>query len=59
MWQRATRASVIILFTSIMELNIEKVIAGSTTIALTQGESFLIPPDFGGDERRGREERPG
>lgn len=45
-------ASVIILFTSIMELNIEEVIAGSrcttTTIASTQRGSSLIPPSFWG-----------
>lgn len=43
-------ASVIILFTSIMELNIEEVIAGSrhTTITSTQGDSFSVPPDFQG-----------
>lgn len=53
-------ASVIILFTSIMELNIEEVIAGSrhTTITSTRGDSFSIPPDFQGlhsqcTERRG------
>lgn len=38
-------ATVIILFTSIMELNIEEVIAGSrhTTITSTQGDSFPVP----------------
>lgn len=61
-------ASVIILFTSIMELNIEEVIAGSrcttttttTTIASTQRGSSLIPPPFWGPQRDTdcREERP-
>lgn len=43
-------ASVIILFTSIMELNIEEAIAGSkhTTMTSTQGDSFSVPPDFQG-----------
>lgn len=51
---KGDRASVIILFTSIMELNIEEVIAGSrctTTIASTQGGSSLIPPHFWGLQR--------
>lgn len=60
-------ASVIILFTSIMELNIEEVIAGSrctttttTTIASTQRGSSLIPPPFWGPQRDtvSTEERP-
>lgn len=46
-------ANVIILFTSIMELNIEEVIAGSrhTTITSTRGGSFSRPPDFQGLQR--------
>lgn len=56
-------ASVIILFTSIMELNIEEVIAGSrftsTTIASTQRGSSLIPPPFWGPQRATVSERRG
>lgn len=46
-------ASVIIFFTSIMEPNIEEVIAGSrhTTTTSTQGDSFPGSPDFQGLQR--------
>lgn len=62
--EKGDPASVIILFTSIMELNIEEVIAGSrcttTTIASTQRGSSLIPPHFWGPQGATvcREERP-